>query len=335
VLISFTPSGGRGQATSTAGTAQCHRRGGEGAPQCGALEALRTPRTRQELAEALHIQRLDLLEALLDLGVSVGELRLHDGCYSIAGSRSRLLVGGNRDGFAALIEALHTYYNSVYRELPGRLAGQPNGNHLEHIGELVARVSRISEPFMRNFVRRAVAGAGRRRILEVGCGSGAHLRTAAEANPALCGVGLEIDPAVVKQAQSNLEQWGLRSRFLVLEGDIRRPPAELAGPFDVITLYNLVYYFPPEERSGLLASLRPLLAAGGVVAIVTIAQSKGTDAIAANLDVATRSMVGCWPLPDVDELQGQLREAGFSSIGTSRLMPGAAYFGIAAALSPT
>ncbi|MHB8875929.1 MAG: SAM-dependent methyltransferase [Myxococcaceae bacterium] len=171
-------------------------------------------------------------------------------------------------------------------------------------------------------------GTCARRVLELGCGSAAHLRTAALANPELRGVGLEIDGAVVKQALDNLAQWELSARFQVLEGDVRHPPAELTGPFDVVTLYNLIYYFPPEERRGLLASLKPLLAEGGVVAIVTSAQSKGRDAVTANLDVATRSMVGCWPLPDEAELLAQLSGAGFTSTSSSRLMPGGAYYGI-------
>lgn len=298
--------------------------------RCGLLEALRAPRTREELAETLRVQRPDLLAALLDLGVSVGELRLRDSRYRLAGVRSRALIAADGDGLAGLVEALHTYYNSIYRELPGRLAGEPNGHYLEHIGELVARVSRISEPFVEDLVRRTVAGKGPRTVLELGCGSAAHLKTAALANPQLSGVGVEIDPQVVRQAQANLEQWGLSARFRVLQGDLRHLPPLPAGPFDVVTLYNVVYYFAPEQRTGLLASLKPLLAPRGTLALVTSAQSQGRDAIAANLDVATRSMVGCWPLPAIDELLGQLREAGFSSTSTSRLMPGAAYFGITA-----
>jgi len=259
---------------------------------CGLLQALRTPRTRDELALDLRVRRLELLDALLDLGVSTGELRLREGRYLLRGARSRALVGGNGDTLAALIEAMHTYYNSVYRELPARLEGEPNGNYLEHIGPLVARVSRISEPFLQDFIRREVAGTGPRRLLELGCGSAAHMKTAAEANPELEGVGLELDPSVAAQAQANLEQWGLGARFRVLQGDLRRPPAGLTGPFDAVTLYNLVYYFAPEARQALFASLKPLLAPGGVLALANTAQSLGRDAMAANLDVATRSMVG-------------------------------------------
>jgi 4-hydroxy-2,2'-bipyrrole-5-carbaldehyde O-methyltransferase len=297
------------------------------AARCGLLEALRTPRTTEELVTLLRVQRLDLLDALLDLGVSVGELRVRHSKYLVAGARSRALVAPGGEGLAGLVEALHTYYNSVYRELPGRLHGEPNGNYLEHIGGLVAQVSRMSEPFMKGFVERAVAGTGPRRVLELGCGSGAHLRTAAMANPGLSGVGLELDPAVVAQAQANLDRWGLGARFQVLQGDLRLLPAGL-GRFDVITLHNVIYYFSPEKRPELLASLRPALTAGGTLVLVTSAQSRGTDAMAANLDVATRSIVGCWPLPDLDELRRQLSEAGFASTSVTRLMPGAAYYGL-------
>jgi len=300
------------------------------AAESGLLEALRVPRTRDELRERLRVERPELLEALLDLGVSLRELSLRAGAYGVRGARSRALLGPDGDTMAAVVQAGVTYYNSVYRELPGRLRGGPRSDDLQHIGSLVARVSRLSEPFVRNFVRRTVKGRGPMRILEIGCGSGALMKTAWQANPELTGVGLDMDPDVVEQARRNLEEWGIGDRFMVLAGDVRNPPPELQGPFDVISLYNLVYYFSVAERLALFASLLPLLSSGGVVAIVSSTQSKGRDPVTANLDLATRSLVGCWPLPDLEELEAQLARSGYSRLEKIRLVPGSQYYGITA-----
>lgn len=66
------------------------------------------------------------------------------------------------------------------------------------------------------------------------------------------------------------------------------------------------------------------------MALANNVQSRGRDAMAANLDVATRSMAGCWPLPDLRELESQLRAAGFASTTRTQLMLGSAYYGITA-----
>jgi len=293
--------------------------------ETGLLPALRTPHSRDELVTLLAAKREDLLDALLDVGVSTGELSLRDTTYRVAGRRSKAMLEAHGDMFVAIVEAYATYYNSLYRELPERLRGGPLGNQLELIGDLVARASQVSDPFLHHFVKRA-AGSGARRMLEIGCGSGAHLRIAALANPALSGLGLDIDPAVVNQARRSLEIWGLSERFEVVEGDVRNH-LEL-GLFDLITMYNVIYYFRPEERGPLLASLRQRLRPGGALAIGTSAQSKGRDAMTANLDLATRSLAGCAALPDLAELETSLRCNGFSTIEKTRLIPGGEYWGI-------
>ena len=91
------------------------------------------------------------------------------------------------------------------------------------------------------------------RILEVGCGSGVYLRHAAEANPLATGIGVDMHEEVVELAAANLAVWGIADRFLVVQADIRRglPSVPDIGSFDLVTLYNNIYYFTPEERMAL------------------------------------------------------------------------------------
>ncbi len=296
----------------------------------GVLPALKQPASFEGLGRSLGVQRPQLLEALLDLGVAVKELSKRDGTYRIRGRRSRAIVDGrNGDALAAMIEELATYHASVYEELPERLRGAPNGDYLAAHGTLIARSSRAFEPFLANFVRTIVATGRPMRMLEVGCGSGVYLRHAAEANPQLTGLALDLQESVVQHAQANLRDWGVADRFRVLVADARRPPEELAGPFDLITLYNNIYYFDDEERPPLFERFRSWLAPAGSLALVTLMRS--TTPVAADLDLALRCTEGCTGLPSLDQVRALLSDCGFARIKTVKLMPGEAFYGLVAA----
>lgn len=304
------------------------------ATRSGMLAALQTPGTQDELAQKLSVKRPELLDALLELGVAVKELSKSNGAYRISGRRSRALLDGESgDALAAIVEEVTGYHASVYQLLPERLRGAPDGDYLSETGELIARSSRSFEPFVANFVRSIASASRPIRMLEVGCGSGVYLRHAAEANPQLTGVGIDLQESVVQHAQANLERWGMGGRFQVLVADARQPPAELDGPFDLITLYNNIYYFTHEERPPLLRRLRSWLAPSGSFALVTLMRS-ATPA-AADLDLALRCTEGCTGLPSLDEVRELLQECGFVVARTVKLIPGEAFFGLVAAPDTT
>jgi len=229
-----------------------------------------------------------------------------------------------------MVEANVTYYNDMFRSFPGRVRGGPLDRRIPAIGPLVARVSRIAEPFVARLLRDAARGAGPIRVLDVGCGAGLHLRTVLEANPAATGVGLDLDPAVVSQCRENLEDWGLSGRVEVLEGDIQAPPEEARGPFDLVLLLSVVYYLPVPQRVAVLTDLRQRLSPGGVLVVITSCRGEDSDLFSANLNLATSSMEGLTPLPEADEMEAQLREAGFTRVRRERLIAGTTYFGFRA-----
>ena len=296
--------------------------------ESGLLESLKTPSSREELIEKLHVQRPELLEAILEVGLSLGELSYKKGLYTVKGKRSLSAMGSQGDMFVAPIQASVTYYNSVYRNFADRLQGAPLGDYLEDIGDIVARFSMIAEPFIHSFVKNEIAEKEAVRILDIGCGSGIHLRSAAKANPNICGIGIDMDINVVEQARQNIDTWSLSDKFKVIAGDIRTPPDDISGTFDLITLYNILYYFQVEERPALFRSLRSMLSQGGVIAIVSNFRGKAGDIMSANLNLATSSMVGCTPLPNLDEITAQLEESGFINVRKTRFMPGSALYGI-------
>jgi protein-L-isoaspartate O-methyltransferase len=294
----------------------------------GLLQALATPASREELLDQLRVKRPELLDALLELGLALKELSLKRGLYHLVGRRSLALVSEEGLMLGALVQELVLYHGSVYTNLAGRIQGAPLGNYLETMGVMIARSSRIFEPFIKSFTQSIVEEEQPASLLEVGCGSGVYLRHAAQINPQLKGIGIDLSKEVVEEALRNLERWGLLDNFEVVLADIRNPPDKINGPFDLITLYQNIYYFVPSERPALFQSLISRLAPGGVLAIVSI--MRATSPAAVDFELVLRSTVGCTELPELQETKSQLEECGFRQVRTIRLIPGESFYGITA-----
>jgi SAM-dependent methyltransferase len=295
----------------------------------GLLDQLHEWTGRDGLVKTLGVQQPELLDALLELGVALKEFACDGERYRLRGARAKAFATPDGDALAALVEEYVTYHGPAYRELAARmLDGAPPGDYLNGRGQMIARSSRIFEPFVRDFVETLVAGAGALNLLEIGCGSGVYLHYAAQANPQARGIGIDLQADVVRATSANLRTWGLDTRFTVMQADIRVPPGELNGPFDLLTLYNNIYYFPVAERPALLRGLHARLAPGGRLALVSVFQAPTVSA--ASFDLMLRSTAGCAPLPRLDELIVQLHDADFGEVRTSRLMPGQPFYGVVA-----
>lgn len=298
------------------------------AHESGLLQAIATPRTRDELIKELDVKRPELLDALLEVGLAAKELAMNNGLFHIRGKRSKAFTGANGDMLAAMIQANVTYYSDAYRNAADRIHGRELGDDLANIGDLVARFSKISEPIIKDFISGIVRGKNPLRIFDIGCGSGVLLKSAFDANALASGVGLDIDEGVVQQARHNISTWGLSDRFEILPGDVRSVSREIAGPFDVITLYNLLYYFEKTERLNLIQTLLGLLAPQGVLAVAMGFRSKGKDIGMANLNLVNSSLKGVTPLPELHEVTALLKQCGFGNIEVHRFMPGSTFYGI-------
>jgi SAM-dependent methyltransferase len=298
--------------------------------ECGLLAALVIPLSRNELVRKLGISRPELLDALLDIGLASGELTQGGGKFSIRGKRSKAMIGQNGDMLSAMVQANVTYYHSAYFHAAERLRGGPLGDDLEKIGDLVARFSKIGEPIIKQFLIGLVSGDRPLRVLDVGCGSGIYLRLLQEAGPETTGIGIDLDEVVVGQARQNLEKWAMADRFRIMGGDVRTPSGALAGPFDLIMLLNILYYFPVAEWLDLLKLLHSLLAEDGTLALAMNFHGGSKDLAAAHLNLVNCSLQGLTPLPDLEETKVLLQKAGFQRIKVENLIPGSAYFGIAA-----
>ena len=210
----------------------------------------------------------------------------------------------------------------VLFEAPSLLASGRRLGLADLDGERIARVSRLSEPLLREAIDEVVPASGAMRLLEVGCGDATHLRHALLRNPDLTAVAVELDPAVAARALENLAAWGLAGRVEVVACDVRTLDAR--GRFDLVTLHQNIYYFPLTERAALFVRLRGLAAPGARLLITSTC--RGGSMISAVLDVwvASPKAWGRCPIP-TSWLRSSIA-SGWREVGARNLLPGDRFY---------
>jgi 4-hydroxy-2,2'-bipyrrole-5-carbaldehyde O-methyltransferase len=290
------------------------------ATDLGLLEELRhQPATTSQLGARLAIGDPALLDAFLRLGETLGELRRSAGRWSLRGRRSTALAMPEADTMRAMVQEALRYDAAVYAGLAAHLRGAPPGDYLRTTGAVIARASRLVQPVLAPLLRSLVVARRPRSVLDVGCGTGVYLvHAAAAGGPRLGGLGVDLDAAVVDLARRRLADAGLTGRFAVRHADIRTLVLPAAS-FDLVLLFQNIYYFAEDERPDLLRRLDGLLAPGGALVVASL--FAGRSLAAAHYDVLFRATAGCAPLPRRQELDRQLRDAGFTSTRWARLIP--------------
>jgi protein-L-isoaspartate O-methyltransferase len=274
--------------------------------------------TLEQLCENLNIgSNCEGLLAWLKLGVSLGELKHTGNEFQIKGKLSKALHKTNNDAYKALLEEIVKYHYTYVRDTPTMLKEHKGFPFDETPGELIARSSRISEPFIFEAVDAVIPRKGDFQLLEVGCGSGIYIQRACTRNPELRAVGLELQEKVANLARENIKTWGLKNRVTIEHCDVKNYSNN--QKFDLITLHQNIYYFPVTDRVVLAKHLIDYLKPGGQVLLTTIGQGGGPGMQALNIWVSTTAGYGSLPYPD--QLCQQFKDAGFAEIKTKRLIP--------------
>ena len=294
------------------------------AKKCGLFELLLdAPKSFERLAEVYcrDEKAREALEAWLRLGVRLGFLRLDARGYALKGLAKKLALPQNDAALAWLQEAAGLHRNLISQTV-GKLRKGELWNLDDQDGEIVARSSQIMEAFQTEAIDRFFPASGVVSLLEIGCGSGFYIKYAANRNPSLAALGLELQPNVADVARGNIAEWGLQGRVRIETGDIRlKAPDE---SFSIVTLYNNIYYFPVESRVSLLRHIRQFIKPGGFLLLITCCQGGSLGVEVLNLWGAATSTAG--RLPTKHELIGQLRDAGFQDVQAIRLIPGEEFF---------
>src|SRR6266545_1423143 len=279
------------------------------APALGGGRWRRLPGALLVWRDAAPFVRIHFLAVATDLGL-LEELRRRRG--------KALAVPGADTMRAMAQEAVH-YDAAVYAGLAAHLRGAPPDDYLAAAGAVIARASRLVEPVLAPLLRSVVAERRPRRVLDVGCGTGVYLVHAATAGgPKLTGLGVDLDAGVVDLARRRLADARLAGRFDVRHADVRTAELEAAS-FDLVLLFQNIYYFAEDQRPDLLRRLRGLLAPGGALLLASL--FAGRSLAAAHYDLLFRATAGCGPLPRRQQLDHQLHNAGFTTTRWVQLIP--------------
>ncbi len=281
------------------------------------------PKSLDELSKFLNIgpDAYDALEAWLQVGVRLRVLKRSQGRYRLIGISAQLVQPEN-DALLAIIQEMTTLHHKLILDTPKRLQTGDLWTLQDQEGDVIARSSRIVEPLQHEVITSFFPSNGIVRLLEIGCGSGVYIKYAAEHNSHLTAIGVEMQDDVMAMARQNIARWGLQERVQILQGDIQE--LSFDNSFNIVTLYNNIYYFPVAKRVHLLRKLLYLLDSGGFLVLTTACQ--GGQPVSELLNLWGASTRGCGRLPYVDEMVKQMREAGFVRVQKKRLLPGDSFY---------
>jgi 4-hydroxy-2,2'-bipyrrole-5-carbaldehyde O-methyltransferase len=257
------------------------------------------------------------LKAWLDLGVAIGELDKKNGGYSIKSAFTKKLLNPANDTWKAFFQARVEIFYDYIKNTPALLKQNKKFDFSHSYGELFARSSRTVEPILIDVVDKIIPSDGACRLLEAGCGSGIYIKRACDRNPNLTVTGLELQKPVADFARENTTIWQIDNRVTIEHIDVRQFQSD--KPFDIVTFFNLIYYFPENERTDLLRNLGRLLSPGGKLILTTLCPINDPSIQLMNLWSSMTDGFG--PLPDPDNVCDQLNDAGFDEIQFEKLIP--------------
>ena len=258
------------------------------------------------------------LEAWLDLGVSLGELAKSSAGYSIKSALTKELLKASNDTWKAFLQARVEIFYSYIIKTPAFLKQHKQFEFSQSYGELFARSSRTVEPILFDVVDSVIPRDGACNLLEIGCGSGVYIKRACDRNPFLTVIGLELQQNVTEFARENTIKWKIEDRVTIETNDIRKYRCE--KKFDIVTFYNLVYYFSVNERIDLLRHLCSFLKPAGQLVLTTLCPVNDPSIQLMNLWASMTD--GCGPLPYPEQVCDQLKEAEFDEVQFEKLIPG-------------
>ncbi|EST35961.1 hypothetical protein N566_16920 [Streptomycetaceae bacterium MP113-05] len=280
----------------------------------------RRPCDLETIAERLETLPSDRehLRAWLDMGVHLGDFGMREGCYRLKSVTARALALPRNDAIAAALEEVVRFHVPALLHGPKMSKEGLRFSLGDQDGAVIARSTRVVQPFVERAVARTLERSAPVRLLEVGCGSGTYVRYAAGLNPRLSALAVDMQSEVADQAAVNMQDWGLSGRVEVRQGDLRT--LDLEPQFDLVTMHNNIYYFPEDERVDALRRARSLLAPGGKLLLTTSCQGGNAGLEALNLWFRYADFGG--PLPEEAALVAHMEDAGFADVEANQLIPG-------------
>lgn len=282
----------------------------------GLLKILKKPSSLENIAIQLKISNRQLLLSFLELGCTLKEISVKKGKYTLKGSMAKALV--NNTALEALIKETVQYHGDIARNLDTYLIENQRGDFLKAFGGIIAESSRISESLIKAFIYHSLENKSSLEILEIGCGSSQYLKYYVDINNKNRGMAIDIDASAVEIAQSNVRKNNIDNNFIVLQDNITKPEHLKVKNFDLITSYSNVYYFSDDNRKQIFERIRHMLKKNGRFMMTTMLNS--TKLTSSYYDLIFSATEDLYPLPFIDDIVKDLKNAGFSKVKIVNLL---------------
>ena len=297
----------------------------------GLMKELSEPRSLEDLASA-RASDPELMEAWLRAAEAADLVERREDAYAVKPFVRWLLETERGDAARAVLEGATEAYGPVLGRYPEilRTDDRPTWVGDPVTAQRVARASRVAESRALRALRR-IPGVNRaRRFLDIGCGEGAYLLTLLEKHRDSIGDGVELDRGVAERARARLRRGGVGRRSEIHVGDFTELDLP-HGTYDLVLLNNNLYYFAEDAREGLFKRILKYLSPNGVLAIQCpivsedrVSKLFGMRPTITSFDAFLRVHTDLGGLPRPEQLNEQLRGAGFSATGTVPIVPGGA-----------
>jgi len=243
---------------------------------------------RAAAAETLDVAALsrdgydpDLLGALLDYLTARGYFDwLDDGRY-------RLSARGHAAApFFGYLPMMIGAYEPVFTNLEAVVSGRLTyGRDVERSGHELAGSLTALEQNLLGQVTEMLGAEPFRRALDLGCGSARMLCRICQLDPAVSGVGVDVDEVACAAARRTVEEQRLSGRVTIVQGDagdVGELPAAAIEGVDLVTgMFVMHELLRQRGRDGTVACLRELarlVGTGGKLLLVEVARTTGHDA---------------------------------------------------------
>ena len=206
------------------------------------------------------------------------------------------------------------------RREPPALLGKYVGFTVEDARRYHEATASIGFGAGRRFVRQ-VDLIGRKKLLDLGGGSGAYCIAACREHPALVAVVLDLPP-MAEVAREFIAAHGLADRITAVGGDFTRDP--LPGGADVIVMASNLPQYSRDIIQQVIAKAFAALAGGGEMHLVgemlDAARSGPVDPALWGLNEALAGSTGL--AHSVAECRGYFERAGFTDVTAHEFVPG-------------
>jgi len=282
------------------------------------FSAIRDGATAAQAAEKLKTDPR-AMESLLNVLVAMKLATKADGVFRATPNTARFLADSLESVRMAMMHTAHLWHSwSTLTEAVRTGTSVYSRKRTEEFTEAFISAMHRNASSRAAHVVRALDIAHRRRVLDVGGGSGAYSIAFAQANPKLRAVVFDLGP-VITIATRHIDEAGLGERVKVSVGDFHTD--SFGEGYDMVFLSAICHMNSPEENVALLKKAYAALIPGGEVVIQDYLLNAEKTAPRAGALFALNMLVGTRAGSSYSEpeYRSWLAEAGFEEVKVVQL----------------